>query len=177
MTWLWGSILLLVPFREPFAHLRCPSFHVMDGKWLAGDVFMEDIIRLLALEEFHSCTLPAFQIFEISNEKKITWRIRSALVSGVGITVLSECCLWRRLCCIQSSKSAIHLMCPVAHYRTLAHSLTTSTPVSNYKVSRYCSPWLYPCFDNTRLTLGTGFWFSGWNFLYLRAPSGGVGRD
>jgi hypothetical protein len=44
----------------------------MDGKWLAGDVFMEDIIRLLALEEFHSCTLPAFQIFEISNEKKIT---------------------------------------------------------------------------------------------------------
>lgn len=149
--------------------------------WMAGGLLETFLWKAssdcLLWRNFTASHYPNFRFLKYQMEKKITWRIRSALVSGVGITVLSECCLWRRLCCIQSSKSAIHLMCPVAHYRTLAHSLTTSTPVSNYKVSRYCSPWLYPCFDNTRLTLGTGFWFSGWNFLYLRAPSGGVGRD
>lgn len=83
---------------------------------------MEDTVRVL--EEFHCGTLPAFQIFEVSKRKKIT-----RIGYGVGITGLSDSCLWRRLCCIQPSKFALPLTCSVAHCRTLVHTVSPLPPL------------------------------------------------
>lgn len=56
-------------------------------------------------------------------EKKIT-----RIGYGVGIAGLRDSCLWRRLCCIRPSKFALPLTCPVAHCRTLVHTVSPLPP-------------------------------------------------
>lgn len=100
------------------------AFVPCDGRQMGcwRHFFVEDTVRVL--EEFHCGTLPAFQIFEVSKRKKIT-----RIGYGVGITGLSDSCLWRRLCCIQPSKFALPLTCPVAHCRTLVHTVSPLPPL------------------------------------------------
>lgn len=99
-------------------------FRVMEGRWVAGDVFFWKTPSELwgsftAAHYLHSRFLK-YQI-----EKKIT-----RIGYGVGIAGLRDSCLWRRLCCIRPSKFALPLTCPVAHCRTLVHTVSPLPPLS-----------------------------------------------